>query len=435
MPELILKLGDSIIQTFVFDKDIMSVGRSRDNDVVIENLSVSRNHARIRRQTGKYILTDLNSANGTFVNGVRVSKTEIVHDDVITIGKHKLVFSNKALSEEQAVCDALAADRTMMMEKSPVGVLCIMSGKNKGKEFHLTKFETTVGKAQSNDVVLSDEWFISRKQAVIRRRGNDFELQDLGTFRRTKVNNKALSEPVPLSANDIIEFGNTRCVFQYTHEAAEPQPSGRMPQELGLEDSIFSSAVEPGPYAPPGGVPEEPVAPAASFTPAVDTHPEPVVEEVAYNVELEEAPVLEVPVSEAPAPEPVASVPSGRSGKKKKRGRGADFSTERFGRGEVAQAKIADVETAKPAPEEPQVVEGDLDEEVQDRVADESPAVAEEKPREEIARFEAVVSAARTGEVGSEVALWEGALNNKSPVIRKHAAQILKKLTGKDYET
>src|SRR5688572_25640167 len=106
MPELVLKLGDSVLQNFVFDKDVMSIGRSRDNDIVVENLSVSRNHARIRRQAGKYILTDLNSANGTYVNGVRVSKTEIVNDDVIAIGKHKLHFADEQVDEEKLIADA-----------------------------------------------------------------------------------------------------------------------------------------------------------------------------------------------------------------------------------------------------------------------------------------------------------------------------------------
>ncbi|MCD6385058.1 FHA domain-containing protein, partial [Candidatus Sumerlaeota bacterium] len=90
MTEIIVKLGDNVVHKYFFDKDILNIGRARDNDIVIENLAVSRNHARIRRVEGKYILTDLNSANGTFVNGVRITKTEIMHNDVITIGKHNL---------------------------------------------------------------------------------------------------------------------------------------------------------------------------------------------------------------------------------------------------------------------------------------------------------------------------------------------------------
>lgn len=243
MPELVLKLGDSVLQNYVFDKDIMSVGRSRDNDVVIENLSVSRNHARIRRQGGKYILTDLNSANGTFVNGVRVSKTEIVDQDVIAIGKHKMHFQNKVVEEEALIVDAFGADRTVMVERSaPSGMIVVTDGKLKGQQFALTRPETTVGKAANNDVVLSDDWFLGKRQAVIVRLGeNDYELNDLGNFRKTKVNGEPISGPKRLKAGDSVEFGNTRCVFQFTGDNYAEQAGGRVPQELALEDSIFST--------------------------------------------------------------------------------------------------------------------------------------------------------------------------------------------------
>jgi pSer/pThr/pTyr-binding forkhead associated (FHA) protein len=216
MPELVLKLGDQVVQRFVVDKDIISIGRSRDNDVMVENLSVSRNHGRIRRQGGKFVLTDLNSANGTFVNGVRVSKTEIVDGDVVSIGKHKIEFVNKPLSDSDVIVEAFGADRTMVIDKAPVGMLCVTEGKLRGKEFSLTKFETTIGKASANDIVIADDWFLSRKQAVISRRGNEFEIKDLGGFRKTRVNGTPLSEPLPLKPGDILEFGNTRCVFQLT---------------------------------------------------------------------------------------------------------------------------------------------------------------------------------------------------------------------------
>src|SRR5690606_26210757 len=96
MAEVIVKLGDTIVQRYRIEKDVVSIGRARDNDIVVENLSVSRAHSRIRFQDGKYILTDLNSANGSFVNGVKVSKTELADEDIISIGKHKLYFFNRA---------------------------------------------------------------------------------------------------------------------------------------------------------------------------------------------------------------------------------------------------------------------------------------------------------------------------------------------------
>src|SRR6478609_6414628 len=179
MPELVLKLGDNVLQNYVFDKDVMSIGRSRDNDIVVENLSVSRNHARIRRQNGKYILTDLNSANGTYVNGVKVSKTEIVNDDVISVGKHRLHFADQPVNEDKMIAEAFGADRTVVVDRVAAPVLCISDGKLKGQEFQITKFETSIGKAPSNDVVLGDDWFLAKKQAIIIRRGNhEYEIHD-----------------------------------------------------------------------------------------------------------------------------------------------------------------------------------------------------------------------------------------------------------------
>lgn len=435
MPEIVLKLGDTVLQTVVFDKDIMSIGRSRDNDVVVENLSVSRNHARIRRQGGKYILTDLNSANGTYVNGVRVSKTEIVDDDVISIGKHKMQFVNKVMSDEEIIVDAFGADRTMLVDRAPTAQLCITEGKLKGKEFTITKFETSVGKASNNDVVIGDDWFLSKKQAVIVRKASDYEIQDLGGFRKTKVNGTALTEPRVLKSGDIIEFGSTRCMFQFSGEFAQT-PTGRVPQEMALEDSIFSSGIS---YAqteqavslePEEGEESDAALPlaeeilvAASDAHAevkrdregVSTKPDDEVEAAAEpaSVDLssstEESVSIEGLTEEMPkAPEPVAAEKPQLSGRKKRRGRDREKSFEssqRFSNNPLGQESLAAPESAD---------EGG---------AEEIAAVAIQNPPGEPAVASSI----------DEVALWENALNNKSPIIRKQAAKMLKKLTGKDY--
>ena len=125
MAEIIVKLGGNVVQKYIFDKEVISIGRARDNDIVIENLSVSRNHSRIRLKDDRYILTDLNSANGTYVNGVKVTRTELVNNDVITIGKHKLHFVDKPVSDEQVILDAFGADKTMLVEKASTAKLVI----------------------------------------------------------------------------------------------------------------------------------------------------------------------------------------------------------------------------------------------------------------------------------------------------------------------
>jgi pSer/pThr/pTyr-binding forkhead associated (FHA) protein len=171
VPEIIVTLGDSVVNRFVFEKDIVSIGRSRDNDVVIENLAISRNHARIRHENGKFFISDLNSANGTFVNGKQVTKSEISHNDVITIGKHTLIFKNEVLTDEAMISDAFGAERTMIVDRVPVAILRVTHGKQKDQEFRVEKAEITIGRSKGCAICLPD-WFVGKEHAVIQRRGD-----------------------------------------------------------------------------------------------------------------------------------------------------------------------------------------------------------------------------------------------------------------------
>lgn len=468
MPELVLKLGDDVLEKFVFDKDIVSIGRARDNDIVIENLSVSRNHARIRRQGGKFILTDLNSANGTFVNAVRVTKTEIVDGDVLSVGKHRILFRNPVEDEDQIAADALGSDRTMVVDRAPAGILSVVEGKLKGREFPLTKFDTTVGKASSNDIVIGEDWFLSKKQAIITRREGHFEIRDLGGFRKTKVNGKPITDMVHLRPGDVVEFGNTRCVFQMgsQHDAI---PSGaRVPRELGLDDSLYAGSHEfhermealatasaSVPAAQPGNVgaaPTEEESPAAGMAaaqvldvqPATSKQPAiPVLDleailaaEGAGVVPRDEEPAAEPPsaaveaVPETAAPEPPPeeeasqpAIPLGGRHKKKK---------EKQRRERVEAATREDRPAADSSPDLVTVsFEAARTAMEAEEPAEAAAAVAGAPPTD--ARSAQPAEQQGGADVQKEVRLWEAALNNDSPVIRKHAARMLKKLTGKDY--
>jgi pSer/pThr/pTyr-binding forkhead associated (FHA) protein len=94
MPELIIKLGDREVNRVAFTQDIINIGRTEDNEVVIPNLGVSRQHAQIRKEKDKFIVTDLNSTNGTYLNEERVISKELQHGDLIKIGKHTITFEN-----------------------------------------------------------------------------------------------------------------------------------------------------------------------------------------------------------------------------------------------------------------------------------------------------------------------------------------------------
>ena len=90
MLRIILKFNSTVINELKIDQDEIIIGRDPDNDVQIDNVSVSREHAKIKRDSKSYLIEDLNSTNGTFVNGKKINKKFLKKEDEISIGKHSL---------------------------------------------------------------------------------------------------------------------------------------------------------------------------------------------------------------------------------------------------------------------------------------------------------------------------------------------------------
>lgn len=86
-----LKFNNAVLKTIETEKEVITIGRNVKNDIQIDNLSVSKQHAKIVKHQGKYLLEDLNSTNGTYLNEKKISKEKLSNNDVITIGKHTLV--------------------------------------------------------------------------------------------------------------------------------------------------------------------------------------------------------------------------------------------------------------------------------------------------------------------------------------------------------
>ena len=102
MLKIILKFNHTVIRELKIDQDEIVIGRDLGNDVHIDNIAVSREHAKIIRGSNYYLIEDLNSTNGTFVNGKKINKKFLKEDDEISIGKHSLqiiVEDRPAISE------------------------------------------------------------------------------------------------------------------------------------------------------------------------------------------------------------------------------------------------------------------------------------------------------------------------------------------------
>ena len=93
-PQLVVTNNGSVIQELTMDKVRLLVGRSDHNDIAIGSRFISRHHALLVRHGATTFLMDLNSTNGTFVNSRRISNHVLMHDDVITVGHHRIKFSD-----------------------------------------------------------------------------------------------------------------------------------------------------------------------------------------------------------------------------------------------------------------------------------------------------------------------------------------------------
>jgi pSer/pThr/pTyr-binding forkhead associated (FHA) protein len=96
MAEIIVKFEDKVVERIVTEKKRLSIGRTNDNDIVLENRGVSRKHALIEFNNNAAVVIDNESLNGTFVNNRKISEEVLRDDDVITIGKFNLVYCSVA---------------------------------------------------------------------------------------------------------------------------------------------------------------------------------------------------------------------------------------------------------------------------------------------------------------------------------------------------
>jgi len=101
MARLILSLDNQVLAEYNMTKERYTVGRLPDNDVRIDNPAVSGHHSLIINILNDSFLEDLNSTNGTYVNGKLIKKHALQHGDVITIGHHQLRFSDQQTNDSE----------------------------------------------------------------------------------------------------------------------------------------------------------------------------------------------------------------------------------------------------------------------------------------------------------------------------------------------
>lgn len=243
-PKLILKHNDKVIKEIELKKSVL-IGRETGN-IVIKNPAVSAKHARIEVGEGTFTIFDLDSTNGTFVNDQQVTRHDLQDGDVITIGKHLLIFSNPESSMGDSFFDDDLGGQTVLIDKTKMpkdephapsppppqkikpakeeaaqpppsakpaaavshhGELLVTTGDQKSI-FKLTKETVTIGSGDSADIKVSG-FFVGKVAATVHSSDKGVFVTGEGGLSKAKLNGDSISGKVRLKGGDKITVGKT----------------------------------------------------------------------------------------------------------------------------------------------------------------------------------------------------------------------------------
>jgi pSer/pThr/pTyr-binding forkhead associated (FHA) protein len=244
MPKLILKFEERQLLECAVGAHAVSIGRLPDNDVVIDNPAVSGRHARVYREGTHYVLEDLKSTNGTFVNDKPIARHTLLEGEVILVGKHTLVFTLKGGEQDDHVKEQFVPEigGTMMLDtvkqknllaglehgrpsqvydavvpktaiptaQGRIGTVKVIAGNTGQKEYVLAAVTTMIGKADTAQIRLKG-WFKPKVAAAIARKGEGFTITPMGG--KVIVNSEKVSGRRDLVSGDLIEVSGVTLEF------------------------------------------------------------------------------------------------------------------------------------------------------------------------------------------------------------------------------
>jgi pSer/pThr/pTyr-binding forkhead associated (FHA) protein len=211
-------------------RDDYTIGRKEGNTIRLTERNVSREHAKIHKSNGAhpqdspFVLEDMNSYNGVYVNGLRVAQPQkLQHGDLIQIGDYRIILQDEALTEAET--GGGAATTQDMKSTVPAGVvsraslllerpnrLVMLAGPTPGAEYPLDQDRTTIGRAEDCTISVNHN-SVSRLHCEVHTLGeNRYEVVDKGSSNGVRVNGSDLRRSI-VEPGDVIELGDVRFRF------------------------------------------------------------------------------------------------------------------------------------------------------------------------------------------------------------------------------
>lgn len=205
MPKMFISIDGVVIKEVQLTKDRSTLGRRPYNDIVIDNLAVSGEHAVLHMSGTDVFLEDLNSTNGTYVNGKAVKKQQLHNGDTVEIGKYQIKFVNEGALEKPEKPTVSSAKALPGEPAAPAvgqqAAVQVMSGPSAGRQVPLLKVVTTVGKP-------------GVAVAAITRRSSGYVVALVEGAIKPTVNGSPIgTEAVHLRHGDLIELAGTQMQF------------------------------------------------------------------------------------------------------------------------------------------------------------------------------------------------------------------------------
>jgi pSer/pThr/pTyr-binding forkhead associated (FHA) protein len=230
-PMISLQFKDKEIDHWVFDRPHFNIGRTPDNDIIIDNLAVSRLHAVLEEEKGNYYVRDCDSLNGTLLNNQKVGRAKLDDGDEVCIGKHTIAFRRQGgqavpVGEtiqgfDQTMIINTAVDAVHVPQEYPEAVRSsksnkaprlIMKTEYGDRVIELKNESLVIGSDLESDVVV-EGLFIAKKHAEIVRRDDRVIIRHLRGLRKVCVCGKSVRE-TELKNNDEIKIAKEEFIFQ-----------------------------------------------------------------------------------------------------------------------------------------------------------------------------------------------------------------------------
>ena len=217
--KLLVKLqgqGSTLVE---LERDSFTIGRKPDNDLSIEDHTVSSRHAKIIRVQSVYFLEDLKSTNGTAVNGQAIERAQLHDADVTTIGQHRIIFQDSGTVSACASSTSTGFDQTMALPSRSVqgrpsitARILVTAGKTDRLEYSLTKPSNLIG-SQDGATIRLTGWFAPKTAALISGRAGGFTVSPSQCNKPLLVNGHPVTVQQQLKDGDVIEVAGVSLTF------------------------------------------------------------------------------------------------------------------------------------------------------------------------------------------------------------------------------